>query len=666
MKDRMERINRSILYASFGFIMGIAAPLIWILIRLVLFINPDQPFLAQILSDITKDAANMALYSYMGFGTAVSMSSLGFIIGRSTDELYKRSGELDSLHHDVASQKEIFEERFKLLDNNIKSFHQISSRLQISLDVKEVLSLCSEGLHDILEYEQVNILLADDSRSHLYFFSSIGVDGFDAKSVTLPLDNRIGIIFKSFNEKKMYLIDDIAKYPADYRVQPPFDSIKPIRSKSFMLCPIVVKGESIGLFGIDNKFTKRRLNESDLDTLKLFADQVASAITRINLLHAIDTLTGELGNTFSDLLRKRESYSHNLNNIISAVDSLADNTVHISSASESVMASVEETGSAAGEISIAIDQVSRNLDSLSEAVDKSVSAMEEINMSLKNVEQNTSFSHEVSSHVKEQADKGMSVVEQTISALAEIQNSVDLSYQGIKRLSENSNRIDSIVNVIDAITKRTNLLALNAAIIAAQAGEYGKSFGVVADEIRNLSLQTGQSTGEITRIIDEIMNESQVAASNVTTTKELVQKGVKMGEETGKALQVILDSAQQAMEMTEKIKTATGEQTMSARLVTQSIEDVSSMTAQIFKASKEQSKATRSILSAIESIKDLTHEMVGATGRQAEDGAEIKKSVDNFGVMVTTFFDDLEKRKELSETVMDEMEVMKENRHGET
>ena len=666
MKDRMERINRSILYASFGFIMGIAAPLIWILIRLVLFINPDQPFLAQILSDITKDAANMALYSYMGFGTAVSMSSLGFIIGRSTDELYKRSGELDSLHHDVASQKEIFEERFKLLDNNIKSFHQISSRLQISLDVKEVLSLCSEGLHDILEYEQVNILLADDSRSHLYFFSSIGVDGFDAKSVTLPLDNRIGIIFKSFNEKKMYLIDDIAKYPADYRVQPPFDSIKPIRSKSFMLCPIVVKGESIGLFGIDNKFTKRRLNESDLDTLKLFADQVASAITRINLLHAIDTLTGELGNTFSDLLRKRESYSHNLNNIISAVDSLADNTVHISSASESVMASVEETGSAAGEISIAIDQVSKNLDSLSEAVDKSVSAMEEINMSLKNVEQNTSFSHEVSSHVKEQADKGMSVVEQTISALAEIQNSVDLSYQGIKRLSENSNRIDSIVNVIDAITKRTNLLALNAAIIAAQAGEYGKSFGVVADEIRNLSLQTGQSTGEITRIIDEIMNESQVAASNVTTTKELVQKGVKMGEETGKALQVILDSAQQAMEMTEKIKTATGEQTMSARLVTQSIEDVSSMTAQIFKASKEQSKATRSILSAIESIKDLTHEMVGATGRQAEDGAEIKKSVDNFGVMVTTFFDDLEKRKELSETVMDEMEVMKENRHGET
>jgi methyl-accepting chemotaxis protein len=656
----MERTKRSILYASFGFFMGIAAPLIWILIRLVFFNDPDQPLLQQIYSDITRDAANMALYAYMGFGTALTMSTLGFIIGRSTDELYKRSGELDSLHHEVASQKETSEERFKLLDNNIKSFHQISSRLQKSLDVNEVLSLCSEGLHEILEYEQVNILLADETRSHLYFFSSIGVEGFDAKGVTLPLDSRIGIIFKSFDEKKRFLVDDIAKYPPDYRVQPPYDSIKPIRSRSFMLCPIVVKGESIGLFGIDNKFTKRGLNESDLDTIKLFADQVASAITRINLLAAIDTLTRELENTFSDLLKKRESYSHNLNNIISAMDSLADNTVHISSASESVMGSVDETSSAVGEISIAIEQVSRNLDSLSEAVDKSVSAMEEISVSLRNVEENTSFSHELSSRVKEQADKGRSVVEETISALAEIQNSVDLSYQGIKRLSENSSRIDSIVDVINAITKRTNLLALNASIIAAQAGEYGKSFGVVADEIRNLSLQTGQSTGEITGIIEEIMNESQVAANSVTATKELVQMGVGLGEETGKALRVILDSAQRAMDMTEKIKAATGEQTMSARLVTHSIEDVSSMTAQIFKASREQSNATRSILSAIDSIKDITHEMVGATGRQAEDGAEIKKSVDNFGGMVTSFFDDLEKRKELSERVMDELEVMKE------
>ena len=660
MNDRTERINRSILYAVFGFIMGICAPLVWIVIRLVLFSAPDHSLWEQVISDITKDAYNLALYNYMCFGTAVTMSSLGFVIGKSTDELYKRSGELDSLHREVVLQKENFEGRYQLLDNNVKNFHQINGRLQKSLDFQEVLSLCSEGLHEILGYEQVNILLADETRSHLYFFSTTGVEGFDPAGVTLPLDGRSGIIYKCFSEKKAYLIDDLGKYPADFRVQPPYDSIKPIRSKSFMLCPIVVKGESIGLFGIDNKFTKRTLNETDTETIKLFADQVASSFTRINLLHAIDTLTRELGKTFTELLRNRDSYSHNVLNLKSAVDSLEENTAHILSSSESVMGSVDETSSAVSEISLAIEQVSRNLDFLSEAVDKSISAMEQINLSLKNVGENTAYSHELSSQVKAQADKGRSVVEETISALAEIQSSVDLSFQGIKRLSENSSRINGIVDVINAITKRTNLLALNASIIAAQAGEYGKSFGVVADEIRNLSLQTGQSTEEITGIIDEIMNESHMAASSVTSAKELVRKGVELGEETGKALLVILESSQRAMEMTEKIKIATAEQTTSTRMVTQSIEDVSSMTAQIFKASKEQSKATRSIGFAIDSIKEITHEMVGATDRQAEDGAEIKKSVDEFGEMVRTIFDDMEKRREESGIVMKELEVMKE------
>jgi methyl-accepting chemotaxis protein len=657
----MERINRRILYAAIGFVMGVSAPLIWIVIRIVFFANPEQSLWVQIISDITRNSYNMALYGYMGFGTAMTMSSLGFFIGKGTDELYQRTEELDFLHHEVAAQKETLETQYKMLDTNIKSIHQINSRIQKSLEVQEVLSLCSEGLHFILGYERVNILMADEMRSHLYFFSATGDEGFDPTGVTLPLDERGGVIFKCFNEKKLYLIDDIGKYPAEFQVQPPYDSIKQIRSRSFMLCPVVVKGLSIGLFGIDNKFTQRALNETDIDTLKIFADQVALAITRINLLHAIDTLTRELEKTSTELLKNRDSYYRNVLNLQAAVDSLAENTANIASASESVMASVDETSSAAGEISTAIEQVSKNLDFLAEAVDKSVSAMDQINVSLKNVEQNATYSHETSSQVKAQADKSSIVVEETIAALAEIQNSVDLSYQGIKRLSENSSRIEGIVKVINDITKRTNLLALNASIIAAQAGEYGKSFGVVADEIRNLSLQTGQSTGEINGIIDEIMTESRHAAESVTATKELVQQGVKLGEETGKALRVILESSQRAMEMTEKIKLTTAEQTASARLVAQSIEDVSAMTAQIFKASKEQSNATKSIDAAIVSIKAMAHEMVSATGRQVEDGSEIKDSLDAFGQMVTAIFDDMEKRREESVAVMGELEVLKES-----
>jgi methyl-accepting chemotaxis protein len=653
-------IKRSLRYAVLGFMLGVTAPIAWIAIRLIFFDEAGISYWAQITTDITKSTSQIALYLYMGAGTATVMAGLGYFIGKASDELHKRAKELDSLHHEVASQKEVFENRYKVLDNNIKNFHQIASRIQKSLNVQEVLSLCAEGLHEVLGYERVNILMADKALTHLYFVAATGSEGFNPTGVTMPLDERIGVIHKSFAEKKVYLIEDIGTCPPNFQVQPPFNDIRPIRSRSFVLCPIVVKGESVGLFGIDNKFTHRTLNDTDVDTVKLFADQAASAITRINLLSAIDTLTMELGKTFSDLLRNRESYSRYVLSLQNSVESLADNTANIASASESVMASVDDTCSAVTEISVAIEQVSKNLDSLSATVGKSASAMEQINSSLKNVEQSTISSHEVSSQVKAEADKSKAVVEETITALAEIQTSVDLSYNGIRKLSENSTRIDAIVSVINDITKRTNLLALNASIIAAQAGEYGKSFGVVADEIRNLSLQTGQSTGEITGIIEDISNESRAAAGNVAMVREMVIKGVALGRETGEALQVIVESSQRAMEMTAQIKAATEEQSKGIQMVTRSIEDVSTMTSQIFKASKEQSGATKSIVRAVDTIKEMAHEMVQATGRQVEDGTEIKKSVGEVGHMVMGIFSDLEIRKEQSGAVVKELERMKE------
>jgi methyl-accepting chemotaxis protein len=253
----------------------------------------------------------------------------------------------------------------------------------------------------------------------------------------------------------------------------------------------------------------------------------------------------------------------------------------------------------------------------------------------------------------------MSVVQETINSLAEIQKSVELSYDAIKRLAENSSRIENIIHVINDITKRTNLLALNASIIAAQAGEYGRSFAVVADEIRNLSLQTGHSTGEITAIIEEIMSESQTAASNITVSKSLVHRGVELGHSTGESLKAIYDRSVCSMDMTQQIKQATQEQVLSVRTVSRSMEDISSMTSQIFTASTDQAKATRSIARSIETIKDMTHEMVNSTGRQVEDGNKIRSTVESVGGMVREIFDNMEQRRLQSAEVIMELESMK-------
>ncbi|MFZ2948008.1 MAG: methyl-accepting chemotaxis protein, partial [Desulfuromonadaceae bacterium] len=209
------------------------------------------------------------------------------------------------------------------------------------------------------------------------------------------------------------------------------------------------------------------------------------------------------------------------------------------------------------------------------------------------------------------------------------------------------------------ITKRTNLLALNASIIAAQAGEYGKSFGVVADEIRNLSLQTGHSTGEITSIVEEIMSESKTAANNIRTSRDLVHRGVELGHTTGESLTAIFDSSTCSLEMTKQIKQATKEQVSSVQLVARSMEEISSMTSQIFAASTDQSKATKSIARSIETIKEMTHEMVNSTSRQVADGKLIRLNVESVSGMVTEMFDNMEMRRAQSAEVVKDLEQMK-------
>jgi methyl-accepting chemotaxis protein len=658
MREEANKKKRSTVLSVSGFLLGICAPVGWTVIRLALFYDVKRSLPQQVFDDIFGSTEHFIMYNYMGFGTAIVLSILGYLIGKSHDELRERAVELDALHKEVASQKEIFENRYKVLDNNIKNFHHISSKLQMSLNLEEILLLCAEGLHEVLGYERVNILMVQEN-SRLRFVTTAGTEDFDADNVTLPLDPSIGVIYKCLAEKKVFLIDDISKYPEEYHLQPPNNNLEPLRSRSFVLCPIVVKGESVGAFGVDNKSSRRALNDSDVDTIMLFADQIASAITRINLLTSIDTLTREMENSFAFLLGSREQHFRNVANLKESVDSVADGSAIIASAAAGVMASVDETSTAVNEISVTIEQVTRKLDHLTGIVHQSASAMEQISHTIGNVEQSAAISHEVSSQVKSQADESIAVVTETIESLAEIQNSVGLSYEAITRLSENSNRIENIVNVINDITKRTNLLALNASIIAAQAGEYGKGFGVVADEIRTLSLQTGHSTGEITSIIEEIMRESKTAANNITTSRTLVQRGVELGNSTGAALKAIYDRSVCSMDMTQQIKQATEEQATSVHLVAGSMEDISTMTSQIFTASTDQSKATRNIARAVETIKDMTHEMVNSTSRQVEDGHQIRRTMESVSGMVKEMFDNMEERRAQSAEVVKELETMK-------
>ena len=651
--------DRNWSYAFFGVCLGILAPVGWILLRLALFWTPGQGFGEQVLADILRSQESLALYTYMAGGTAIVLGLFGYFIGSATQQIHERAQSLDELHRTVASQKEEFERRFRDLNNGIKNFHAINNHIQKTIDPREVMRLAADGLHDILGYDRVNILMVNRDKQCLEFMASRGTGHENVSGLKFPLDGRAGALYLTVRDKRLFLIDDISRYPEEFHLQPPCDQISQVRSRSFILCPIVVRDEVVGLFGVDNKVKRKSLDDTDVDTVKLFADQVSSALTKISLLQAVETLTGELERTFTQLLGHRQEQTQADESLHRATRATSESITDIVHAADVTRGAVETTRSAASEISVSIEQVSQNLNQLNEFMEKSISAMTQIASTIRSIEENGARSHGMSETVRLQAEQGAEGVGQTVVGLHGIADSVDEAVGAIGRLAEKSEEIGTITGVISEITQKTNLLALNAAIIAAQAGENGRSFAVVAEEVRSLSQEAANSTGAITQIVEEIQAFTRDTVGHIGETRKLVQQGIVQGNHLEGALKEILQSSDQAMGMALDIRKATREVSRAAESVSRSIEDLGEMSGQVSVASREQAQGTRSIVHSIEEVMNMADDMVEATNRQQQYTFEIEKAANLVSNMVKQIFQALEERQAGSREVVDRLERLK-------
>jgi methyl-accepting chemotaxis protein len=421
----------------------------------------------------------------------------------------------------------------------------------------------------------------------------------------------------------------------------------------------VVRNEVIGLFGVDNKLKRKALDDTDVDTVKLFADQVSSALIKIDLLQAVETLTRQLEHTFVELLKYRDDHARVDFSLKQATASTGEAIREISGAADVVRDAVETTHSAVGEISVSIDQVSQNLGRLADFMEKSIASTTEISATIKSVEENGARSQAMSETVKTQAESGVGAVAATLDGLREISESVENAVSVISNLAQRSEEINSITTVITDITQKTNLLALNAAIIAAQAGEHGRSFGVVAGEVRSLSQETAESTGAITRIIHEIQECTRRAVAYIGQTRKLVGDGIDRGAMMETSLNEILQSATVAMTMAREICKATREVASSVESVSRSIEELGEMSAQVSIASREQVQGTRSIAKSIEQVKSMADDMVAATEKQRNNTTDIESAVTLVSDMANRIFSEMEERRQGSLEVIESLERLK-------
>jgi methyl-accepting chemotaxis protein len=235
----------------------------------------------------------------------------------------------------------------------------------------------------------------------------------------------------------------------------------------------------------------------------------------------------------------------------------------------------------------------------SDAASTMAAAVEEMTVSIDQIADNAGDVKNISDKSAVLASEGGSIVHNVIDDMAKTNQAVLNTAQTMQQLGEQTERIQNVVKVIKEIADQTNLLALNAAIEAARAGEHGRGFAVVADEVRKLAEKTGHSTQEIVGIVEAIRGSTTHAIAEMVATVEMVKAGTVMAEKASKSISEINEGVNRALGGVEDISASIREQSVASHEIAINVEKVSSM-------ADQNSAAVKNVFDTVENLEKLS------------------------------------------------------------
>ena len=265
--------------------------------------------------------------------------------------------------------------------------------------------------------------------------------------------------------------------------------------------------------------------------------------------------------------------------------------------------------SASTELSAQIEQSDRGAAESAQRLSEAATAMNEMNATVQEVAKNAGSASAASAETKQKAEAGSQVVEKAVHSIEQVhQMSLELK-EDMAQLNEHAQDITRIMGVISDIADQTNLLALNAAIEAARAGEAGRGFAVVADEVRKLAEKTMASTNDVGNAIKAIQESTAKSMTGVDNAVERIGEATELASQSGAALEEIVATVEATGDQVNAIATASEEQSAASEEINQSIVQVNDMSRQTAEAMAEAAKAVSDLAAQAQGLTNLIQEL---------------------------------------------------------
>lgn len=376
-------------------------------------------------------------------------------------------------------------------------------------------------------------------------------------------------------------------------------------------------------------FTAERMAEGDFTVQvqpKDEGDTLGNAFVNMigNLRQALTQVmqnAGQLDQASEELSRAATQAEQATSQISTTIQQVARGTTTQSESVSKTAGSVEQMGRA-------IDGVARGAQDQATAITSASTITGQLTQAIQKVAENTRLSTNSSSETARTARVSTAIVDETVQGMQSIKAKVGASAQKVEEMGKRSAQIGMILETIEDIASQTNLLALNAAIEAARAGEHGKGFAVVADEVRKLAERSSNATREIADLIKGIQQTVNEAVSAMEEGSLEVEKGVEKGSQAGEALESILKAVEDVAKQTEQAANAMDEMNKSANELVTAMDSVSAVVEENTAATEEMAAGSQEVTHAIENIASVSEENSAAIEEVSASTEEMSAQVE--------------------------------------